>query len=195
MPSRAYLGSRGLGHEHVAVRVPSDGLGNASLFERKVTQRDIKSARSRERWETTLKHLIAGTESVPGFGEMFFDQIRVTHVETWKTGIAKLILAGKYAPTTANGWLAILRVITKAAKREFGLPSDPTEGVSNFDTSEHETYTEEEPNALPPERVGEFLTCMREVFPEHYAMTYLGFATGLRPSSMRPCAARDRSPT
>jgi integrase len=115
-------------------------------------------------------------------------------VETWKTGVARLILAGRYSPTTANGWLAILRVITKAAKREFGLPGDPAEGVSNFDTSEHETYTEEEPNALPPERVGEFLACMREVFPEHYAMTYLGFATGLRPSSMRPLRRTGREP-
>jgi hypothetical protein len=88
----------------------------ASLFERKVTQREIKSARSRERWEITLEHLIAGTKGVPGFGDMFVDQIRVAHVETWKTGIAGLIAAGHYSPTTANGWLAILRVIMKAAK-------------------------------------------------------------------------------
>ena len=47
----------------------------------------------------------------------------------------------------------------KAAKRELGLPSDPTADVTNFDISEHETYTDEEPNALPPERVGEFLAC------------------------------------
>jgi integrase len=35
-------------------------------------------------------------------------------------------------------------------------------------------------------RLGEFLDCMREKYPQHYAMTYLGFATGLRPSSLRP---------
>lgn len=89
----------------------------ASLFERKVTTREIKSARSRERWKYTLEHLIAGTAGVPGFGEMFVDQIQVAHVLSWKTGIAKLIGAGHYSPSTANGWLAILRVITKAAKR------------------------------------------------------------------------------
>jgi hypothetical protein len=58
----------------------------ASLFERKVTTREIKSARSRERWKYTLEHLIAGTEKVPGFGEMFVDQIQVAHVLSWKTG-------------------------------------------------------------------------------------------------------------
>jgi integrase len=166
----------------------------ASLFERKVTTRVIKSARSRERWKHTLEHLITGTGGVPGFGEMFVDQIRVVHVETWKMRIAKLIAARRYSPTTANGWLAILRVILKAAKRELGLPADPTEDVTYFDTSEHATYTEEEPNALPPERVGEFLACMHEVFPQHYAMTYLGFATGLRPSSMRPLRRNGTTP-
>jgi integrase len=166
----------------------------ASLFERKVTTREIKSARSRERWKYTLEHLITGTDKVPGFGELFVDQIFVAHVEAWKAGIAKLIAAGRYSPTTANGWLAVLRVILKAARRELALPRDPMEGVAYFDTSEHPTYTEEQPNALPPEKVGEFLACMREVFPQHYAMTYLGFATGLRPSSMRPLRRRGPSP-
>src|SRR5277367_2163482 len=68
------------------------------------------------------------------------------------------------------------------------------DGVAYFDTSEHPTYTEEEPNALPPEKVGEFLACMREVFPQHYAMAYLGFATGLRPSSMRPLRRKGSTP-
>ena len=166
----------------------------ASLFERKVTTREIKSARSRERWKYTLEHLIAGSDNVPGFGEMFVDQMQVVHVLNWKTGIARLIAAGSYSPTTANGWLAILRVIAKAAKRELALPIDATEGVTYFDTSEHATYTEEEPNALRPDRVSEFLACMREVYPSHYAMTFLGFATGLRPSSMRPLRRRGAAP-
>jgi integrase len=35
---------------------------------------------------------------------------------------------------------------------------------------------------------------MRDVFPQHYAMTYLGFATGLRPSSMRPLRRKGPTP-
>jgi hypothetical protein len=166
----------------------------ALLFERKVATREIKSARSRERWKHTLEHLIAGTQDVPGFGEMFVDQMQAAHVLVWKTGMAKLIAAGHHSPVAANGWMAILRVIVKAAKRELGLPSDATEGVSYFDTSEHATYAEEEPNALPPDKAGEFLACMREVYPEHHAMTFLGFATGLRPSSMRPLRRKGTAP-
>jgi len=55
----------------------------ASLFERKVTRRELKSARSRERWKTTLVHLIRGTRNVPGFGDLYMDQIQVVHVEEW----------------------------------------------------------------------------------------------------------------
>src|SRR5450432_986114 len=76
-----------------------------SLAERKLTAKEIKSARGRERWKYTLEHLIGGTEDVTGLGELFIDEIRPTHIEAWRTGIARLIGAGTYAPTTTNGWL------------------------------------------------------------------------------------------
>jgi integrase len=100
--------------------------------------------------------------------------------------VSKLIAAGAYSPVTANGWLAILHAIMKTAKRDFELPSDATDGIPSFDTSEHPTYTEEEPNTLTADATAEFLACMREEYPQHYAMTFLGVATGLHPSSMRP---------
>ncbi len=34
--------------------------------------------------------------------------------------------------------------------------------------------------------MGPFLSKLRELFPQHFAMAALGFATGLRPSSLRP---------
>jgi integrase len=172
----------------------------AWLFEHKVTVRDIKSAAGRNRWMHVLKHLIEGVvgESglrVRGFGEMYIDRIAIAHVEEWKEQVAALIAAGDYAPTTANGWLAILRVIVKAAKRRHKLPILATEGVTGFDESEQDpTYTEEEPNALLPDEVGPFLLKFREIHPEHFAMVYLGLITGLRPSSLRPLRRRGDEP-
>jgi integrase len=163
------------------------------LRDEKVELGEIRSAKGKERWNTTLEHLIAGTAGVPGFGEMFIDRIHSSHVEEWKLGVAKLIAKGQYAPTTANGWLSILRVAMRAAKRKYGLTYLATEDVSDFDTSEHATYTEEEPNALRPDQVPNFLWLMRELYPQHYAMTMIGFATGLRPSTLRPL--RRRGPT
>ena len=171
-----------------------------SLFEQKVKLGQIRSAKGRERWRYTLEHLIGGTKgeqagkTVPGFGEFHIERIQAAHIEAWKLSVADLIGAGDYAPTTCNGWLAILRVVMKAARRTYSLPHLATDGIGNFDTSEHETYTEEEPNSLLPNEVPEFLDTMRELYPQHYAMVYLGLATGLRPSSLRPLRRRGPTP-
>ena len=125
---------------------------------------------------------------------MFVDKIASAHIEVWKEEVAELIGAGDYAPTTANGWLAILRVIMKAAKRQFALPTLATEGVEGFDESEHSTYSEEEPNALLPHEVPLFLAKLRQMHPAHFAMVYLGLVTGLRPSSLRPLRRRGDEP-
>src|SRR5262249_35847142 len=143
-----------------------------ALVAQKTAVGEIKSAKGRERWRYTLEHLIAGTSGekarkhVTGFGDFFVDRLRVEHVEAWKAGIAQLIASRDYSPTTANGWLSILRVIMKAAKRRFQLPYLAIEDVKDFDTSEHATYTEEEPNALTPSEVPTFLETMRTLYPQ-----------------------------
>lgn len=167
-----------------------------ALLEHKVKVGEIKSAAGRAKWDYTLLHLIGGTDGekskkhVDGFGDFFVDRIRVDHVEAWKAGVAELIASGDYAPTTANGWLAVLVVIMKAAKRKFRLRFLATEDVTAFDTSEHATYTEEEPNSLLGKEVPEFLAAMRAHYPQHYAMTFIGLITGLRPSTLRPLRRR-----
>lgn len=164
----------------------------ASLFEHKVKVRDIKSAAGRNKWSFTLEHLIGGTTSpisgkhVTGFGDYFIDKIATRDVERWKEGLAGMVATGDYAPTTINTWISVLRVIMKAAKREFSLPTIVTDDVSNLDTSEHEVYTDEEPNALLPDEVPVFMAKLRELYPQHFAMGYLGLITGLRPSTLRP---------
>ena len=62
--------------------------------------------------------------------------------------------------------------------------------VDNASTRGHRTYTYEEPNAVKPEDVPRFLAEMRCSFPQHHAFTFLGFTTGLRPSSLRPLRRR-----
>lgn len=164
----------------------------ASLFEEKVKLGELKSAKSREKWGHVLEHLIAGTHSealdqhVQGFGEFFLDKLDTEHIAAWKVKLSDLIAAGDYSPVTINGWLAILRVIMKAAKRRLKLQHLATEDIDNFDTSEHSGYSPEEPNALTPDEVAVFMEEVRRTYPQHYAMTYLGLATGLRPSSLRP---------
>jgi hypothetical protein len=153
----------------------------ALLFERKLVKRQIRSAKGREKWDSSLRlHLI------PAFGDVFIDAIRRSDIEGWLAKAAKKVEREEYSPATVNGWLALLRLVLKSAVAEYQLPLDPTIGVEELDTTTHHTYTEEEPNALTVAEVPRFLAEMRRSHPNHFAMTALGFATGLRPSSLRP---------
>ncbi|HEX7604487.1 MAG TPA: hypothetical protein VF316_22870 [Polyangiaceae bacterium] len=69
-------------------------------------------------------------------------------------------------------------------------PHDPAAGIESLDASEHEVYTDEEPNALLPDEVAPFSARFRVLYPQHFAMFYLGLITGLRPSTLGPLRRR-----
>ncbi len=152
-----------------------------SLVERKILTGDIKSAKTKEMWGYTLEHHL-----IPVFGSFYVDALRRADVEQWKASVGRMIRVGEYSPNTANGWLAVLRVIITAAVAEFELERNPMLGVTPFDASTHHTYTEEEPNALTVEELPTFLDAFYAKYPQYFAFAFTGFVTGLRPSSIRP---------
>ena len=114
-----------------------------SLFERKQSTGELKSAKSRERWADTQDgHLI------PAFGDWYIDQIRRNDIEEWKADQAKRVGRGKLSPHTVNGWLPILLTTLRRALVDLDLEYDPTKGIKPLDTSTWHTYTEEQPNSL-----------------------------------------------
>lgn len=150
------------------------------VLNRKLDLGRIRSEAGRVKWVSILdRHLI------PAFGDVLMDRFQMADVKAWQSKIAKLIQAGKMAPTTANTILGVLRQITDEAVDDFDI-RDPMRGIEPFDTREHTTYTEEEPNSLSPEIVPAFLRGMHQFYAPHYAFTLVGFCTGLRPSSLRP---------
>ncbi len=158
-----------------------------SLLERKTSKGGrIRSAQTRRRWYNELRHFIEGRAGVPALGPLLVEEIRTEHLLEWREALSKLIDAGEYQPSTLNGWLSNLRVIFKAATVELSLRRNPMEGIANFDTSTQVTYTEEEPNSLTPNEAARFVDLLGELYPQHFAMSYLALATGLRPSSLRP---------
>ena len=152
----------------------------SEVFERKLALGRIRSAAGRAKWVVVLKHHL-----VPAFGDIKIDQLRPVDVKAWQAKVARRIKSGDMAPATANSIIGILRQITDEAVTDFDI-RDPMRGVDLFDNREHSTYTEEEPNSLSPADVPRFLAALRERHPEHYAFSFLGFTTGLRPSSLRP---------
>lgn len=162
----------------------------ASLYERKVLDGTLGSASSIDQWKDVLLNKL-----VPAFGDLFVVDVRRADVEAWKADIAReMSTTGKPAPTTANGWLRILLTILRAGVAELELDRDPTRGVTTFSTADHVTFTDEDPNALTADQARAFLETMRREYPQHYALTLLGFVTGLRPSTLRPLRASGDAP-
>jgi hypothetical protein len=137
-----------LRQEQMRAEIQSGGRGNqqqrvkygdyaTSLFERKLSTGDLKSAKSKERWvQTQDGHLI------PTFGDWYIDQIRRTDIEDWKVIQGKRVQGGKLGPHTANGWLRILLTTLRQAQVDLDQEYDPTKGIKPLDTSTWHTYTE-----------------------------------------------------
>jgi hypothetical protein len=160
--------------------VPQFHAHAATVFDRKVQIGRIRSASGRAKWDSILeRHLY------PAFGPFYVDQIRSLDIKEWQTKVGAAIKRGEMSPNSANTILSVLEQIINEAVNDYDL-KNPLRGILRFDTREHHTYTEEEPNALAPADVPRFLAQMFREFPEHYAFTFMGFCTGLRPSSMRP---------
>jgi integrase len=179
-------------------QTPCFGTYAISVHENKATRNEL-SLENQDRWKHALRHLIFGIYAegnekrellVPGFEKVALADIRTKQVEAWKTKVWELINAGRYKPSTANGWLAILKTILKQARRDFELAHNAVEGVKLFDVSHHETHTEEDPNALDRGQVVKFVALVRKYYPQHYAMTMFGFATGLRGTNISPIRVR-----
>jgi hypothetical protein len=171
------------------------------LLKAKVSEGKIKSAKGRERWITTLARV------VPELGHFLCDELRPAHLIAWRTKLATWMNEGMpsirkkdvgtdtlvhLSPATANGWMSIVKVICGAMTKQYELANDPSVVLENFHVPR--TYTREQPNALNPEQAGQFLAKMKETYPRHYAMTFLGFAIGARPSTLRPLRRRGPTP-
>lgn len=172
----------------------------ALVFERKVRDLKIISAAGKASWGSVLE-----THLIPAFGPILIDRLTREDIEQWKTTVLLAprthgkderrrmkLKSGRYSPNTVNNILAILRQITAEASREFNI-RDVACDVANVSTRGHRSFTHEAPNALKPADVPRFLDELRLRYPEHYAFVFLGFTTGLRPSSLRPLRARGPS--
>jgi len=173
----------------------------ASRFQAKVAARDIRSAKGREKWESSLRvHII------PEFGAIACEDLTPWDFEQWRTKLATMIQEGYESrrtlrngkvdvrhvmlrPETANTWIRIVRTLGAEMAKLLRI-EDPTAALEPIDVSQHPTYTDEAPNSLTTLQASAFLAEMRRQFPQHYAMTLIGFVTGKRPSTLRPLRRR-----
>ena len=94
--------------------------------------------------------------------------------------------AGEYSPVTVNNWLRFFRGIMNEAVDELGLEKNPLIKVKGLDTSRARHLHRGGAERAHARGGRPFLAAMRDRHPQHLAMVALGFATGWRPSMMRP---------
>ncbi len=169
-------------------KVFADGVFNA-----KIEDGSIQSAKGKEKWSVCLVHLCRAP-----WASYFLDKIKHAELVDWRNSLPAMRWERKgklkpYSANTLNDWLAIARVIFAAATIKHDLSRDPMVGVEDFEVT-HRTYTREQPNSLTPEEVGRWLAKFKDMFPQFYAMVFVGLVHGQRPSSLRPLRRQGDSP-
>ena len=155
----------------------------AQLVETKVRAGDFASQSTKDQWAEILQNRLYKAP----FATIHCDQIRASDILTWRESISIGKGKGRVSPHSANTWLKILRVICKAFVERYELERNPMLAVPMFDTRRWRgRLSKEQPNCLTPTELPMFLRLFRQLEPEHFAMTSLGFALGARPSSLRP---------
>ena len=150
-----------------------------ALFEKKIQTGQLRSASSRRRWKTVLKvHLL------PRLGDVYMSELRRADLIALHEHLSRLMTSGRYAPNSCATVLKLAKVIARAFAQEHSQ-TDIALGIPNFDLSFRRTYTREQPNSLRPPETEAFLAVVRKRYPQHLCMVTLGFALGLRPSSLR----------
>jgi hypothetical protein len=104
------------------------------------------------------------------------------------------IASGRYKPLTMNTDLSVLRVVMASAKLELDLLHNPMASGRTVRHQSTPAYTFEEPNSLTVDELRGFLRRMRDAFAGHCAMTFIGFALGKRPSTLRPLRRKGSTP-
>lgn len=176
------------------VAIPSWKRFAASVFEAKLADGTIQSAKGRQKWAGALVHL-----GEAPWADYLIDQIKHAHIVEWRNSLPKLRWQkrGKppqpYEAATLNGWLDAAAVVFKEATLKFDLDRNPFEGVKKF-VKTGRTYTREQPNSLTPGEAGRWLERFRELFPHYYAMVFIGLVHGARPSSLRPLRRKGQTP-
>ena len=154
------------------------------LLDKKVAIGQIRSAASRQRWRMDLNRIN------PVLGDIFMTEINRADVLKYHEHLAALVTNGKYSPRTCLGTMKTVKVIVRTYTNE-NERQDLVTGIPGFDLSVRRTYTRQEPNSLRPNETETFLGALAQRFPQHLTMVTLGFALGLRPSSLRALHKED----
>ena len=117
---------------------------------------------------------------LPELGDMPMTELRAEDIARWRD---RKHACGK-ASATVNSYLRCLKAITANAYRAGLIARDPSLDVKAL-PEDDARINDDEPNALTPAELGEFLRAARLHQPTHYPMILTLAMTGMRMSAVR----------
>lgn len=113
---------------------------------------------------------------LPDLGAIYLDRLRPEDVHFWFAAKAK-----EKAPSTANGYLGLLRTLLADAVAQYGLRCNPTDRLRAVPKRSLAALEADEPvNMLSAEELGRFLAALKARWPQWYALVFTQFATARR---------------
>lgn len=123
---------------------------------------------------------------LPALGERTLASLNCEDIESWRDQMKR----DKYAASTVNGHVRVLRTVLGRAVRVGALRWNPATEVRAL-PEDDARVTDEEPNALDGNEVSRFLEAARKFESEHYAMILTLMTTGMRMSAARALRVED----
>lgn len=130
----------------------------------------LKSS-TRSRYADTLdRHIL------PDLGAIYLDRLSPEDIHAWFA--AK---AASKAPSTANGYMRVLRTLISDAVAQYGLVRNPTDRFRAVPKRNLAALEADEPiNMLSADELGRFLAALKLRWPQWYALVFTQFATARR---------------
>lgn len=143
-------------------------------------QRWLEEHARRDRF-ATLDTRVRTLEShvLPALGHVYLDELTPLMLKDWLTQMAqkRKPRGPRFAASTVNGWLRVLKAVMRSAIVDLDLARDPTLGVRALPDG---GYSDEGGNVLTAQEVTRFLSEAHTHFPEQYPMILIGLTTGMR---------------
>jgi len=133
----------------------------------------LEGRKHRLKTSTRSRHAYNLKYIAEGLGDIYMDALTPGDVMKFMANMAE-----KYSGSSCQGVLRVLRTMTRDAVVELDLARWPCERVKN--PKPPKQYSEEDPNLLNLDELGEFLHAAQEVENEWYPLIYFLVFTGCR---------------
>lgn len=171
-----------------AVKRQRFGEYAATVIQQRIDTGAVTSPATKAKYWSILR------DHMGAWKDVYLDRITRADVKIWHADLGKLVqkwdplarAKGAYSPNSVNDWLTFFVSIMTTASNDDPTFVHPALGLPHIRKPGYKLYTRQEPNALRPDEIHDFLDVTFKHEHGHFAMIALGMMTGRRACELRP---------